>query len=138
MTPDAIDAVFVYGTLKRGECRASLWPFEPTDVQAASIRGDLWGREDYPALLPGESDVLGELWTFQEWQMERTLEVLDDIEGCRENSPSDLYHRHTVEVLMIPADSIRLAFVYQYARSPERDGFRRLACVNGYQSWPER
>ena len=79
--------------------------------------------------------MLGELWIFQGWQMERTLEVLDEIEGCSNNSPGDLYHRRIVDVLTIQNASTHSAFAYHYARSAEGDGFRRLPLLDGCQSW---
>ena len=41
---DAIDGDFVYGTLKRGYCRAQWWPSLPRSVETAWIRGHLYGR----------------------------------------------------------------------------------------------
>ena len=49
--------VFVYGTLKRGEARARLWPRKPQAVEPATVRGTLYDLGDYPALVPGDDTV---------------------------------------------------------------------------------
>src|SRR5436853_6029420 len=36
-----ITALFVYGTLQRGQCREQFWPHPPISVEGATIRGQL-------------------------------------------------------------------------------------------------
>ncbi|MCG8583082.1 MAG: gamma-glutamylcyclotransferase, partial [Pirellulales bacterium] len=91
----SVTSVFVYGTLKQGECRAHCWPHRPMDVRAASIRGNLFDLGPYPALLEGGDRVLGECWMFVADQMRETLEVLDQIE-CFGQEGVDLYVRRIV------------------------------------------
>ena len=87
-----IRAVFVYGTLKTGQCRANRWPLEPLSIHPAWTRGTLYGRDDYPAMTEGADRVLGELWQFAETQMELVLKRLDEIEGTGPHRFST--HRH--------------------------------------------
>ncbi|QEF99348.1 AIG2-like family protein [Stieleria maiorica] len=131
-----IDSVFVYGTLKRGQCRESCWPVRPLRVMPGWIRGTLYGREDYPALLPGEHRVVGELWVFDPGAIPRVLSVLDDIEGTDGNSADDLYHRHLVEVRNDAGELIATAYSYFYHRDPIADGFSIVPAPGGNQSWP--
>ncbi len=126
---------FVYGTLKRGQCRESLWPVRPVKVQEAWVRGCLYGRSDYPALLPGEGRVEGELWECPAEEIHRVLAVLDEIEGTDGNGPGDLYHRHVVDVFAGDQEVIR-AYTYFYHRDPIADGFRRVSEAGGVQVWP--
>jgi gamma-glutamylcyclotransferase (GGCT)/AIG2-like uncharacterized protein YtfP len=73
-------AVFVYGTLKRGEVRARSWPRLPLKVDPATVRGTLFDLEAYPALVEGNQIVAGELWHFAPDDIPETLAVLDMIE----------------------------------------------------------
>ncbi|MCC5786726.1 MAG: gamma-glutamylcyclotransferase [Phycisphaerales bacterium] len=95
--PESACSVFVYGTLKRGQCRETCWPAAPVDVRPAQVQGLLYDLGAYPALRNGEGRVAGELWEFAPEHMPRVLEVLDMVEGYAD-SPSDLYRRVQVEV----------------------------------------
>ena len=131
---ERIDAVFVYGTLKRGQCRESLWPVEPREVLASWVRGTLFGRADYPALMTGTHRVCGELWGFHCEDMPRVLEVLDAIEGTSGNSPEDLYHRRVVDVFMADCHRNCRAYTYFYNRDPLADRFTEVPVFEGGQS----
>jgi gamma-glutamylcyclotransferase (GGCT)/AIG2-like uncharacterized protein YtfP len=89
------NAIFVYGTLKRGECRADCWPRDPLRIEPASTLGMLYDLGPYPALLSGASLVLGEIWTFAPEDIAETLRVLDEIE-CFSQGGVDLYVRNVV------------------------------------------
>lgn len=88
--------VFVYGTLQRGEVRSHRWPRPPVKVESATIRGLIRDLGPYPALVPGDGMVLGELWHLRAQDLEQTLRVLDEIE-CYGNEEVDLYVRRVVE-----------------------------------------
>lgn len=89
-------ALFVYGTLQRGEERADMWPHPPTSIEWATTRGTLYDLGPYPALTPGDSLVRGELWHIAPADMPATLEALDEIE-CYGQDGVDLYVRRIVE-----------------------------------------
>lgn len=131
-----IDSVFVYGTLKRGQCRETVWPVEPTEITAGWAYGTLYGRDDYPALLHGEHRVIGEIWKFDLSQMRDVLAVLDDVEGTEGNSPNDLYHRHVVDARS-DRGTIVQAYAYFYNRDPIADGFVIVPANDAAQSWPD-
>ncbi len=80
MAETEVTAVFVYGTLKRGECRESCWPRAPLRVETAATKGQLYDLGPYPALCPGEGSVAGEVWTFAPRDMPATRAALDEIE----------------------------------------------------------
>lgn len=99
---------FVYGTLKRGECREGCWPIAPRVVLPAYVRGQLYDLGPYPGLL-GESAnddgdwVRGELWQVEgEAAVVRTLEVLDAIEGYRAKEDAGEYLRKQVFAYVRP------------------------------------
>src|SRR5262245_29758041 len=109
----AIQAVFVYGTLKRGEVRAAMWPKAPLAVEVAEVRGMLFDLGRYPALVAGDERVGGELWHFAAEDLPTTLEELDRIEGYR-RMPDDLYRREASECHT--ASRRHRAWTYRYAR----------------------
>ncbi|MCA9137453.1 MAG: gamma-glutamylcyclotransferase [Planctomycetales bacterium] len=131
-----VACVFVYGTLKRGQCRESAWPVRPLDVIDGWVLGNLWGRRDYPALLAGENRVQGQLWMFETSQIADVLVVLDEIEETDGNAPTDLYHRHLIEVNLQGGQGVRKAHAYFYNRDPVVDGFKQVPQVGQYQKWP--
>jgi gamma-glutamylcyclotransferase (GGCT)/AIG2-like uncharacterized protein YtfP len=131
LSTDLTDAVFVYGTLMRGQCRASFWPVSPLSVCEGWVRGSLYGRPDYPAMTAGQERVNGELWRFSVDQMPVVIERLDEIEGTNQANQPDLYLRVVVEVFGSDDGSQGKAFAYHYATDPLRDGFQRIG-----PSWP--
>ncbi len=138
--PITIDAVFVYGTLKKGQCRAKSWPAPPLSVQQAWVRGQLHGRHDYPAMTPGEDRVRGELWRFPAEAMPKVLETLDQVEGTNQPGEPDLYVRVVTAVTDAQSRSLGRAHTYLYATDPSLDGFRRIEPVSnsGDVVWPPK
>lgn len=150
-----ISSVFVYGTLKRGQCRGAMWPFEPLRVSLVFTYGTLFDRHDYPAMASGIDHVVGEKWDFHPEQMQRVLEVLDAIEGANQAGVPDLYRRvvvptwdlceaGTAENCVDPEIS-RKSYTYHYASDPADDGFTRIlpgqsdeGCVRPFVQWPTK
>ncbi|MEX2186090.1 MAG: gamma-glutamylcyclotransferase family protein [Pirellulales bacterium] len=110
---DAVAAVFVYGTLKRGECRQRCWPRVPIAVEPAVIRGRLYDLGPYPALGPGDDRVRGELWCFDVDAMPETLRVLDEVEGATQLG--DFYYRRIILTCECDDGQRREAFAYEFA-----------------------
>ena len=131
-----ISSVFVYGTLKRGQCRGAMWPYDPLRVTAVFTLGTLFDRHDYPAMTSGTDDVVGEKWDFRSDQIQRVLEVLDAIEGANQPGVPDLYHRVLVTTWDLGEQSAAnprsdaamsgKCYSYHYASDPEEDGFTRV------------
>ncbi len=133
-----LTSVFVYGTLKRGECRESLWPCIPVSIQVGWTRGMLFHRHDYPAMQAGEDRVRGEFWSFTDEQMPQVMRVLDQIEGTNQPGFDDLYRRVRVEVYATDDQPLGTAFGYHYAADPLADGFTRVvpAEPDAWIQWP--
>ncbi|MGI9466027.1 MAG: gamma-glutamylcyclotransferase family protein [Rubripirellula sp.] len=131
-----ISSVFVYGTLKRGQKRGEMWPFEPLRVSVVLTHGTLFDRHDYPAMTSGTDDVVGERWDFRPEQMQRVLEVLDAIEGANQPGVPDLYRRVVVTTWnlceagtadhRVDAEAACKSYTYHYASDPVDDGFARI------------
>ena len=144
-----VQAMFVYGTLQRGQRREVNWPRQPLSIEPAWIWGDLFGRSDYPALRPGNLKVRGELWRFVAEDMPQTLEILDEIEGTTDNGPQDRYHRRLSEANLFAEDGSSAAaeisadvaanpircFTYVYHWDVHEQGFSRCPVVDGFQHW---
>jgi gamma-glutamylcyclotransferase (GGCT)/AIG2-like uncharacterized protein YtfP len=130
-----IDSVFVYGTLKRGECRETYWPVSPQSVVDAWVFGTLFGRSDYPAIAKGDSRVRGERWIFQRNQVADVLRVLDWVEGTSGNAPDDLYHRHSVQVFDLHGELLGRSYSYFFNGDPLHAGFVEVREIGGFSSW---
>ena len=131
---DMILSIFVYGTLKRGQCRGAMWPVEPQEVSTVYTHGTLFDRQDYPAMTSGTDRVAGERWDFRPEQIPRVLDVLDAIEGANQPGLPDLYRRVIVGTWELFQDAeacpekgrSRAAYTYHYCREPLDDGFTRV------------
>ncbi len=117
---------FVYGTLKRGECREICWPCKPTTVEQAWVYGELYDAGSYPALVSGHDRVLGELWTFPESRFREIVRVLDEVEEYHPESAHNLYNRERIDCETLSGRR-ELAYTYLYARLHDLPRFPRLA-----------
>jgi len=134
---------FVYGTLKRGQCRESMWPRTPRSIRPAFVRGWLYDLGPYPAMWcgecgsgetqeptsrggisPGETPpcccdwIAGEVWSIENCDFEATLKKLDEIESTNQPDLTNLYDQILVRAYAAPGDSPSvLALAYQYSRS---------------------
>ncbi len=116
-------AVFVYGTLKRGEVRERCWPRKPVAIDEANVRGALYDLGPYPGLVDGDDVVAGEVWRFAEADMQATLRALDEIEGFRK-CENDEYRRAVITCDTAVAQV--KAWTYLYARIEELQASRRV------------
>jgi gamma-glutamylcyclotransferase (GGCT)/AIG2-like uncharacterized protein YtfP len=118
--PMEIDAVFVYGTLMRGESRFSaLAVHEPTCILTGYGPGTLYDLENYPGLvLTGQRELLVEGEFVQFERVEDALHALDAIEGFRGfGRPGSLYERTLVDV-EVGEDRPRTAWTYVLPEAP--------------------
>lgn len=105
-----VDALFVYGTLKQGECRGDVISASGPR-RAGTIRGRLVDLGAFPGLLGGDGVVHGE-WVPVD-DLVAVLRALDEIEGFRGYLPehASLYHRIVVTVTL--GDEQRFAWTYR-------------------------
>lgn len=133
MTDDIL-AIFVYGTLQRGEERERCWPFPPQRIDLAEIRAELYDLGAYPAIIAGRDRVVGECWKFAPPHLAGTLEVLDEIEGYGQGDV-DLYIRRVVECRTVRGERVT-AYTYFYAREDEARSYQRvIPSPDGFCRW---
>jgi gamma-glutamylcyclotransferase (GGCT)/AIG2-like uncharacterized protein YtfP len=126
--------VFVYGTLKRGEQRAPLWPRSPQRVEQAVARGQLHDLGPYPAMVDGTDQILGELWTLAAEDLALTLRELDAIE-CYDQGGVDLFVRRVIECRTLDGQ-VHAAHAYFYGQ-PDKISQTPTAvpAADGYCRW---
>ncbi|MCA9126912.1 MAG: gamma-glutamylcyclotransferase [Planctomycetales bacterium] len=129
--------IFVYGTLKRGQCREKCWPRPPLQVNPAWTFGYLYDLGDYPALIDGTDRIAGEVWSFLDADLDEVLAVLDGIEGTNQPAERNEYDRITDNVFLMSGDSTR-AQMYVYARREVlSEGMKLVALTSDmYVAWP--
>lgn len=101
-------AFFVYGTLKRGECRQAAWPALPLSIEPGYVRGTLYDLGPYPALVAGDDWILGEVWRFASASLDAVRATLDAIEVYGQPDEPDLYLRRPIDVYASPAGARRV------------------------------
>lgn len=112
----ASQIVFVYGTLKRGQCREKCWPRAPLSVQPAFVRGRLLCLGPFPGLVEGEEWIRGEAWKIAHRDLAETIRVLDQIEGFQQPQGADQYQRIEIELFEhIGEPSVGRAITYRLA-----------------------
>lgn len=132
----SVQSIFVYGTLKREQCRAGHWPHRPHCIQLAAVDGRLFDLGAYPAMIHGRNRVAGELWSFDEELVNDTLRTLDAIEDFF-GEPTDLYRREIVECEAEGESTPLLAYAYYYARPHELDLTTEIQpSADGKCYWP--
>lgn len=112
MNASKVSSIFVYGTLQRGEERERCWPHPPQAIEPAEIRAALYDLGDYPAIIPGDNCIAGELWHLRPQDLAATLQALDEIECCGQGGV-DLYVRQVVDCRT--ATGIAQAYTYLLA-----------------------
>ena len=89
------------------------------ETKKATIKGDLFhiDNKGYPAVIPGEGEVVGELMTFKNF--ESTLKDLDELEAYVEGDETENeYNRKVVDVILEDG-SVERAYYYEYNSSAE-------------------
>ncbi|HJM54928.1 MAG TPA: gamma-glutamylcyclotransferase [Poseidonia sp.] len=96
-----LDHVFVYGTLRQGECRsASMSKLAKESISHATVLGTLHNHGAYPGLIPeGNTVVVGELHRCQ--NITDALAVLDGIEGFHSYDEGENLYNRTVKKVTI-------------------------------------
>ncbi len=139
-----ITDLFVYGTLKRGECRDSLWPRKPLAVKDGFVRARLYDLGPYPAIrVDGEEIgsggvggrgvfedldwVKGEVWSFDREDVATTIKRLDEIEETNQRGFENLYDHVVVRAFdEVGSTSSCLALAYQYSCEDRLAGSKKL------------
>lgn len=97
----ATQNIFVYGTLKRGQCRESCWPEVPLQIRPAWVHGCLFDLGPYPALIHGQDRIAGQLWSFRSDQIDLVRKALDRIEVTNQPGIPNEYDRIVVQACLL-------------------------------------
>jgi gamma-glutamylcyclotransferase (GGCT)/AIG2-like uncharacterized protein YtfP len=133
--------IFVYGTLKRGQCREQCWPVPPISIVAAWTLGAVYDLGPYPAMIAGSSRIAGQLWTYSESQIDAVRKELDCIEVTNQPGYPNEYDRVEIEVNLLDGSKL-LAETYLFSRPAELTKIGRLVPSSltleqaGYVIWP--
>ena len=136
-----VQHIFVYGTLKTGQCRERLWPCSPTEFRRAWTLGKLYDLGPYPAMILGSDRIAGQVWAIRDEDMEQTCKVLDEIEGTNQAGCANLYDRVQVDVVLLDSGERLRASTYIYAK-PEQLANSQVAAPSlmlnqqAYCIWP--
>lgn len=132
---------YVYGTLKRGQCREKCWPATPKHICEGWTLGRLYDLGEYPAMVQGSDWVRGEVWEFDIADVPAVLQTLDEIEGTNQPGSPNLYDRGVCQVRISGDQSID-AYAYRYAHAVNTDQYiepvRRSGALNSKSEtvWP--
>jgi gamma-glutamylcyclotransferase (GGCT)/AIG2-like uncharacterized protein YtfP len=124
-----ISAFFVYGTLKTGQLRSTVWPHRPNRIRSAVVQAELFDLGPYPAALLGQGLVLGELWEFSPSNLPDTLRILDEVEGYSPTIRDRDYLRRPIDTIPVednPAQSTVKAWIYLSPGADRLVGARRM------------
>jgi len=86
-----IDIVFVYGTLKKGQCREQSMNEISLGSKDEKVTAKMYNIGEFPAITLEKGEVLGEIHRVKKEQ--ESLESLDQIEGFVGYDKSSLYNR---------------------------------------------
>lgn len=133
--------IFVYGTLKRGQCREDCWPRPPLSVQPAFVRGRLLCLGPFPGLVEGGQWVRGEAWKIAHHDLAETIQTLDQIEGFQQPREANQYERIEIDLFArLGGPAIGRAITYRLADSRLRHRGRHVEANSGpsgdaYAEW---
>ncbi|MBD2741446.1 gamma-glutamylcyclotransferase [Coleofasciculus sp. FACHB-1120] len=105
--------VFVYGTLKPGECNYERYcAGKVVEEERAIAFGELFSLPaGYPAMIPGSAEIHGFLLTFPD---STVLQTLDNLEGYDPHRPEaqNEYNRHQIETYNLSGQPLAMAWTY--------------------------
>ena len=106
--------VFVYGTLKPGECNFDRYcAAKVVEMQEAIGLGQLYDLPfGYPAMTTGINDVYGYLLSFDDPNILLNLDVLEDYQPDRPATENE-YIRTEIETFSLERQPLGLAWVYR-------------------------
>ncbi|MDB5083152.1 MAG: hypothetical protein JWN30_38 [Bacilli bacterium] len=108
--------VFVYGTLRQSQSYHDLIAGRYSDCWKATLSGVLYDLPfGYPAVVPGEGKVYGELYEFEE--LDKVLPDLDELEGYHGIDSDNEYERVIQEAETEQGQRMNC---YVYVQRPEQ------------------
>ena len=112
---EKVERVFVYGSLRSDmfNYKTHLEGKVKENVKG-TIEGDLFHIEnkEYPAVVPGDGEVVGELMTFNDF--ESTLKDLDELEAYEEGKENENEYNRKIVNVKISEGTVIKAYYYEY------------------------
>ena len=109
------------------------------DLAIANLEVTLGGKpyKGYPAIVPDEDYILGEIMVINEADYDSTLEAMDAMEGfLGEGNPENEYHKMIFEVENLESNEIESCYVYFYNKDKdELFDYKAVYLPNG--DWKE-
>lgn len=129
-------ALFVYGTLKRGQLNGPLLAPYRRSVEPAWTRGHLYDLGLFPALVRGEGTVQGEIVRLAAADLARVLPILDQLEDYRPNDAvNSIYLRRVIDVWTASGEHER---AYAYCFNRDHTALPRVASGRWFGSAANR
>jgi len=108
--------VFVYGTLRSGDCRFEVESFVEVIASEAHIEGfDMLDFGGFPGLIQGENRIRGEVHEYE------NLKILDRIEGYNERAPKTGLYNRCLVTAETPEGKIEDCWVYTFNKDEAHD-----------------
>ena len=117
---DNIEKVFVYGSLRSDMFNYNVYlNGKVEENKKATIKGDLFHLDNkgYPAVVPGDGEVVGELMTFKDF--ESTLKDLDELEAYEEGAEDENEYNRVVVDVTLEDGTVEKAYYYEYNPSAD-------------------
>lgn len=115
-----INKVFVYGSLRSDMFNYDIYlDGKVEENKKATIKGDLFHLDNkgYPAIVPGDGEVIGELMTFKDFKS--TLKDLDELEAYVEGEETENEYNRKIVDVKLEDGSIEKAYYYEYNPSAD-------------------
>lgn len=112
---ESIEKVFVYGSLRSDMFNYKEYLDGKVEKNVpGTIEGDLFHLENkgYPAVVPGDGEVVGELMTFKDF--DATLKELDELEAYVEGEEDENEYNRKVVDVKIDEGTVIKAYYYEY------------------------
>lgn len=111
--------LFVYGSLREGFFNYDLYlKGKVKSIRLAKITGfELYHMpyKGYPAVLPGNNTIIGEVVEIEDYNYDSTLKAMDEMEGfLGEGNPNNEYTRKLVKVKLTDDESYEECYSYFY------------------------
>lgn len=132
-----IEKVFVYGSLRSDMFNYDVYlNGKVSENQKATIKGDLFHLDNkgYPAIVPGEGEVVGELMTFKDFKS--TLKDLDELEAYVEGEEKENEYNRKVVDVTLEDGTVEKAYYYEYNPSADYNKDDKLISVES-GDWKE-
>lgn len=116
--------IFVYGSLREGFFNYDKYldgkVVKKEDAMLKGMKLYHMPYKGYPAITPGNDNILGEIMVINEDDYEETVKAMDEMEGfISENNPDNEYHKVILEVENLQTNEIEKCFVYFYNKDKD-------------------